>query len=92
MSNDDSHHAPRWSARAKLAFLVFAGIGAFFLIGEHRAHVLSYLPWLFLLACPLMHLFHRHGGHGSQSARGTGDNFTASRRTDATAAPARHHA
>jgi hypothetical protein len=22
------------------------------------------LPYLLLLACPLMHLFHGHGGHG----------------------------
>ena len=52
-----------WSSRAKLAFAVFAVIGAFFLIAEHRAHVLPYLPWLLLAACPLMHLF-MHGGHG----------------------------
>ena len=36
---------------------------------EHKAHlegVLYYLPYLLLLACPLMHLFmhHDHGGHG----------------------------
>ena len=52
-----------WRSRAKLAFAVFAIIGAFLLIAEHRAHVLPYLPWLLLAACPLMHLF-MHGGHG----------------------------
>ena len=72
-----------------LGFLAVAG---FYLLTQHTAHVFGVLPYLLILACPLMHLFHRHGGHGSQSARGTGDNFTASRRTDATAAPARHHA
>ena len=51
-----------WS-RAKLVFIGFAAIGAVLLVAEHRLHVLPYLPWLFLLACPLMHLFH-HGGHG----------------------------
>lgn len=36
----------------------------FFLWTEHRAHLLGALPYLLLLACPLMHLFHGHGGHG----------------------------
>jgi len=34
---------------------------------EHRAHLaegLKFLPYLLLLACPLMHLF-MHRGHGS---------------------------
>jgi len=43
-------------------FLVVAG---YFLVTEHTAHVLSALPWLLVLACPVMHLFmhHGHGGH-----------------------------
>ena len=44
-------------------FWGFAGVGAYFLLTEHRAHVFDYLPYVLLLACPLMHLFHRHGGH-----------------------------
>jgi hypothetical protein len=44
-------------------FLAFLALGAFLLVTEHRAHLLGYLPWLILLACPLMHLF-MHGGHG----------------------------
>lgn len=36
----------------------------FFLWTEHRAHLFGFLPFLFLLVCPLMHLFHRHGSHG----------------------------
>lgn len=43
-----------------LAFLVIAG---FFLVTEHTAHVLGVLPYLLLLACPLLHFL--HGGHGS---------------------------
>lgn len=39
-------------------------IAAFFLWTEHRAHLLGALPWLLLLACPLMHRF-MHRGHGS---------------------------
>ncbi len=52
-----------WASRAKVVFGLFAVVGVFFLLAEHRAHVLPYLPWLFLAACPLMHLF-MHGGHG----------------------------
>ena len=29
----------------------------------HWQHVLTYAPFLFILACPLMHLFHGHGSH-----------------------------
>jgi len=36
---------------------------AYFLFTEHRAHVIQFLPFLLLAACPLMHLF-MHGGHG----------------------------
>ena len=56
---------PPGSARVWL-FWGFAAIGAFFLLTEHYAHVVPYLPWLLLAACPLMHLFghgHGHGGH-----------------------------
>ena len=49
--------------RVRRVFLVFVGLAAVLLIAEHRLHVLGYLPWLILLACPLMHVF-MHGGHG----------------------------
>ena len=40
-----------------------------FLITQHSAHVVQYLPWILILACPLMHLLHRHGAHhGDRSA------------------------
>jgi hypothetical protein len=54
------------TSRAGLALIGFLAIGGFFLVTEHGAHVLGALPWLLLLACPLMHLFmhHGHGGHG----------------------------
>lgn len=53
------------SGRTKIVFAVMLGVAAFFLLSEHRAHVLGFLPYLLFLACPLMHLFH-HGGHGQQ--------------------------
>jgi hypothetical protein len=74
---EQSNRSPDvWSSRAKVAFLVFAAIGAFFLIAEHRAHVLPYWPWLLLAACPLMHLFMHggHGGHGGHHSGGGGAN------------------
>ena len=56
-------HRPWWGSPMKLALIGFSLIGGFFLIAEHRAHVLPYLPFLLLAACPLLHLF-GHGAHG----------------------------
>ena len=39
-----------------------AGVGYFLWV--HQAHVLQYVPYLLLLACPLMHLLGGHGAHG----------------------------
>lgn len=48
--------------RSLVAFVGFAAIGAFVLSTEHRAHLFGALPFAFLLACPLLHVF-MHGGH-----------------------------
>jgi hypothetical protein len=75
------HNESAWRSRVKFVFLAFAVIGAFFLLAEHRAHVLPWLPWLFLGACVLMHVFmhhghdgHHHGGNDGRpiAAPGTG--------------------
>lgn len=66
MSSPSDHGSPQtpfWRSRAALIALVFLAAGAFLLLSEHRAHALGYLPFLLLLACPLMHVF-MHGGHG----------------------------
>lgn len=42
-----------------IGFLLVIG---YFLLTEHRAHIIPFLPWLLLAACPLMHVF-MHGGH-----------------------------
>ena len=53
-----------WKSRAGLALIVFLAVGLFYLYAEHRAHLLGALPYLLLLACPLMHAFmHRGRGH-----------------------------
>lgn len=53
-----------WYSRRNLAFIGFAAVAGYFLLSEHRAHALGVLPYLFLLACPLMHLFMHRGHHG----------------------------
>ena len=39
------------------------GIIGYFLITEHRAHMIQFLPFALLLACPFMHMFMHHGYH-----------------------------
>lgn len=58
---------------AGLVLLGFLAIGAFFLLTEHRAHLLGVSPLLLLLfLCPLMHLFMHHGhDHGGVPSRPT---------------------
>lgn len=64
LDSQDSHRVtPRrskWIAGGVAAVLLLM------LAVEHREHLLGWLPWIVLLACPLMHVFmHRgHGGHG----------------------------
>ena len=53
-----------FTSRAFLVSLGFLVMAAVLLLSEHRAHFLGALPFLFVLACPLLHLF-MHGGHGA---------------------------
>lgn len=71
MSDADKTPSEMMGRRLKQVFVVFILITGFFLIAEHRAHVIPYLPWLLLAACPLMHMFmHRgHGRHHGDSTR-----------------------
>lgn len=52
-----------WS---KIAIGVLIAGAALYLLAGHEAHALVVLPYLLLLACPLMHLF-MHRGHGGAS-------------------------
>lgn len=61
----DAHRRARW------VFAGFAAIAVALLFTEHRAHLLGILPYLFLLACPLMHLF-MHRGHGHHDGKEDG--------------------
>jgi hypothetical protein len=68
-----------WTSKAGLVTIGFVLVGAFFLLTEHRAHTFGFLPYLLILACPLMHIFmHRgHGGHDQD--RGSASTNTDSR-------------
>ncbi len=78
---DTTHHdaiaAPprptRLGRPVKIALLMAALIGGFYLLREHWSHVAGNWIYLLLLACPLMHLFHGHGGHGGHAGHREND-------------------
>lgn len=69
---NDNHPPSAWSVYSRTVFIAFTAIALLLIAYEHRVHVLGILPWLLILACPLMHLFmhHGHGGHGGHSGHG----------------------
>lgn len=83
----DPHEIPEPSAdpavnlrRLRWGLAGFLVVALYFLALEHRAHllgampaVLGVLPWLLVLACPLMHLF-MHRRHGSRQGHAPGPN------------------
>ena len=79
---DAQHHqevgghppTPWWRTRSGLVLCGFLLIAGFYLLTEHTAHVLGALPFLLLLACPLMHLFMHHGHGGHKQPRDPGEN------------------
>jgi peptidoglycan/LPS O-acetylase OafA/YrhL len=58
-----------------LTLAAFGAALAYLFFGEHRVHLLGYLPFLLLLACPLLHMT-MHGGHGGHGAHGGSDDKT----------------
>jgi hypothetical protein len=54
------------ASRTRSALIAAVAVGAAFIAYDHRVHVVGALPYLLLLACPLMHLFMMHG-HGGQA-------------------------
>jgi hypothetical protein len=64
--NQDPTPPSRWRSPLGIFMLVAGAVGVYYLLTEHLTHVGQAIPYLVLLACPLMHLFgHHHGGHGS---------------------------
>lgn len=62
-NDEHASHPVFWRSRYAPGLIVIGGVAVFFLLTQHRAHFLGALPYLLLLACPLMHLFMHHG-HG----------------------------
>jgi hypothetical protein len=61
---ETAHRHSFWRTPSALALLGFLAVALFFLLTEHRAHFMGALPYLLLLACPLMHLLHHGHRHG----------------------------
>jgi len=66
---DERRPGPNWSSVNQ--WLLWLGLAAAvaWLFFRHNEHLLQLLPFLIILACPLMHVFghggHGHGGHGA---------------------------
>jgi hypothetical protein len=56
------HHESWLLSRTGLVTLGALVIMGFLVYTGHSAHLLGFLPYLLILACPLMHLF-MHSGH-----------------------------
>ena len=70
-AHSEATNTARGTRNVRSALVMLALIAGFFLLREHWSHIAGYWPYLLLLACPLMHLFHGHGGqglHGSGSS------------------------
>lgn len=96
MNHDHAQHQqtdqdgapPFWRSRYAIGLFVLGVVAAYFLLTEHRAHFFGALPFLLLLACPLMHIV-MHRGHGGRGGHG-GHRDSAAGTQDATSAePAR---
>lgn len=75
MTDEPTARAPRWyRTRSGRVLLALAGVAGAYVLVEHWAHAVGYLPWLLLAACPLMHVFmHRGHGHGGHGGNGKGE-------------------
>ncbi|MBI3383456.1 MAG: DUF2933 domain-containing protein [Burkholderiales bacterium] len=73
----DCEPASFWRSRYGVGLIVLGSVAGYFLWTEHRAHLAGALPFVLLLACPLMHVFmhhgHGHGQHGPHQHGSTGE-------------------
>lgn len=66
-----SNGASWWRHPTILIAFAALGVAVLYVSFVHIDHVLAALPLLFILACPLMHLFmHRHGHKHEQAHEG----------------------
>ncbi|MBN8507016.1 MAG: DUF2933 domain-containing protein [Burkholderiales bacterium] len=54
---------PNWSRVNQWLLWIGLAAAVAWMFFRHSAHVVTLLPFLILLACPLLHFF-GHGGHG----------------------------
>ena len=71
---DQQHARPSfWKTPFGIVATLAAIAASFYLYVVHKDHVLALLPYAFLAACPLMHMFmhrgHGHGGHSHGDSR-----------------------
>jgi hypothetical protein len=79
---DHEHQPPPpafWRSPAGLTLLLAVAVGGFYLVSEHTAHLFGALPYVIVLACPLMHMF-MHRGHGGHRRGPPGDGDDEQRR------------
>lgn len=62
-----------FAGRGRWVFVCLAAVGLAAIAYAHRVHVVAWLPYLMLLACPLMHLFMFHGHGGGHEREGERD-------------------
>ena len=72
MTMSDRDQGARHERASRWAWWFFAAVALFYLLTEHRAHLFGALPWLLLLACPLLHFF-MHGRHGKHHGHAAHD-------------------
>lgn len=61
-----------WKTPFGIVATILAAVASVYLYVTHKDHVLALLPFAFLAACPLMHVFmHRGHGHGGHSSGGS---------------------
>ena len=65
-------------SRTTMVLLGLLVVAAFVLLAGQTDQVFALLPFLLILACPLMHLFMMHGGHGSHDQHADDDGRQAS--------------
>nr|CCD32034.1 Conserved hypothetical protein [Methylocystis sp. SC2] len=70
ISGSDSRRRGLLASREKWVLIGFLAIAGFYLVTEHTAHLFGALPYLLLLACPLMHIFMHHGHGRHESSEG----------------------
>lgn len=59
MENGDKHNTdPSSGFVGKMVLCFFIVSISYFLVMEHWAHLVPYLPYFILVLCPLMHFFH----------------------------------